>query len=177
MADEGINWGKVVFGTLGVVATALVAPTMLDKLADVTIGEGVSSAAASAPLMDQVGEWARTTATNLNSTYVGWADSLGIGTNSTLGGALPLPNTSDFTTMNGVYNALTDAGSKAIDWVGLHKQAATIGLTTAALGGAAIGQWTSKVATSRPTAPNAGDYAKYIETRRRLAAAMPTRTA
>lgn len=163
MADNGINWGKVVLGALGITAVALVAPSVLNGVADMTLGEGVTSAAPNAPFLDQVGEMARGAATSLSSTYAGAATSLGVaGTN--------------FSSLGGVYDALYNAGGQAIEWVGANqKQAALMGGAALATG-AVVGQWASRTAGSsaKPSAPGSGmSYAQYVEARRRMAAAAP----
>ncbi len=163
MAKDGINWGKVILGAAGITAAALVAPSVLNGIADATIGEGVASAAAGAPLLDQAGEMARTAATSLSSTYAGAATSLGVA------------GATDFSSLSGVYDALSKSGSQAIEWVGNNKtQSALIG-GAAALGGAAVGQWTSKAASgsAKPAGPGGMSYADYIRARQRLAAMTP----
>lgn len=162
MANEGINWGKVVLGAVGVTAAALVAPSLLNGIADVTLGEGVSAAASGAPFLDQVGEGARALAGSLNSTYAGVATSIGV-------------NGANFSSVGGVFDALGTAGDKAISWTTNNPTTAAMAVGGGALGGAAIGQWTSKAAGagSKPTGPGGMSYADYIRARQRLASMTP----
>ncbi len=163
MAEKGgINWGKMLLGAVALTGAALVAPSLMNGVADLTIGEGVATAAADAPFMDQVGEGARSLAGSLSATYAGVAADLGV-------------NGANFSNLGGVYDAVTTAGQNAINWVGNDPTTAALAGGAGVATGAVLGQWTGKVADKGASRPQ-GSYADYVRARQQRAAMMAAQT-
>lgn len=160
MASDGISWGKVVLGIVGIGAAAVLAGPVFTSVSE-TLLEQASTGSTLETVAQGIG-----TAGSKISEVVG---SVVAG----LGGTVP--QGAVLTTFSGVGATASAVGDQMMTWVQANQgQAALLG-GAAALTGAAVGQWASKAAGTgrRPGAPGGQTYAQYIEARRR-AAAMPT---
>ncbi len=164
MAEGGINWGKIALGALAVTGAALVAPSVLDGIGD-TLAQNAATGSTLASVASNAQSASSWIAGNVSSIFGA------VGTT-----AAP----ESLQSLGGVWDALSTTGQNAINLASANpgKTAAIVG--GAALGGATLGQWTSKTAASaaKPSGPGGMSYADYVRARQRLTAmAPPTRTA
>ncbi len=160
MANDGINWGKVVLGIVGLGAAAVLAGPVFTSVSEV-LAQQASTGSALETVAQGVGNAGGKISEVVGSVVAG------------LGGSVP--QGASLTTFSGVGATASAVGDQMLNWIEANPgQTALLGGATA-LTGAAVGQWASRTAgaTGRPGAPGGMTYAQYIEARRR-AAAMPT---